>query len=108
MSKHGNKKEPTYDEIYESIEQLMAENAALVEERARLQQEVQRLQMERDALEVAGIMLKKFGGINLKTMSNREKTIVIDALKDKYRLGDLFEMLDISKSSYYYQHQAIS
>lgn len=108
MSKHGNQKEPTYDEIYESIEQLMTENAALTKERARLQQEVQRLQMERDALEVAGIMLKKFGGINLKTMSNREKTIVIDALKEKYRLGDLFEMLNISKSSYYYQHKAIS
>ena len=40
-------------------------------------------------------------------MSNREKTIVIDALKEKYRLSDLFEMLDMSKSSYYYQHQVI-
>lgn len=36
----------------------MAENAALAEERAKLQKEVQKLQMERDALEVAGIMLK--------------------------------------------------
>lgn len=108
MSKHGNKKEPTIEEMYESIEQIKAENAALAEERARLQKEVQRLQMERDALEVAGIMLKKFGGIDLKTMSNREKTIVIDALKEKYRLADLFEMLDLSKSSYYYQHQAIA
>ena len=108
MSKHGNRKEPTAEAMYESIEQLMAENAALAEERARLQQEVQRLQMERDALEVAGIMLKKFGGIDLKTMSNREKTIVIDALRDKYRLAELFEMLDISRSSYYYQHQVIA
>lgn len=108
MHKHGNKKEPTYDEIYESIEQLMAENAALAEERAKLQKEVQKLQMERDALEVAGIMLKKFGGIDLKTMSNREKTIVIDALKEKYRLDALFKMLDLSKSSYYYQHHAIA
>ena len=64
----------------------MAENAALAEERAKLKKEVQKLQMERDALEVAGIMLKKFGGIDLKTMSNREKTIVINALKEKYRL----------------------
>ena len=108
MSKHGNKKEPTVEEMYESIEQIKAENAALAEERARLQKEVQRLQMERDALEAAGIMLKKFGGIDLKTMSNREKTIVIDALKEKYRLADLFEMLKLSKSSYYYQHQAIA
>lgn len=55
--------------------------------------------MERDALEVAGIMLKKFGGIDLKTMSNREKTIVIDALKEKYRLDALFKMLDLSKAA---------
>jgi transposase InsO family protein/transposase-like protein len=108
MSKHGNKKDPTYDAMYESIEQLRTEHAKLVEERAKLQKEVQKLQMERDALEVAGIMLKKFGGINLKMMSNHEKAIVIDALKEKYRLGDLFEMLNISKSSYYYQHHAIS
>ena len=67
--------------MYESIEQLMAEKSALEEERERLKQEVKKLQMKRDALEVAGIMLKKFGGIDLKTMNNREKTIVIDALK---------------------------
>lgn len=108
MSKTYVRKEPTAEAMYESIEQLMAENAALAEERARLQKEVQKLQMERDALEVAGIMLKKFGGIDLKTMSNREKTIVIDALKDTYRLSDLFQMLDISRSSYYYQHQVIT
>lgn len=67
--------------MYESIEQLMAEKSALEEERERLKQEVKKLQMKRDALEVAGIMLKKFGGIDLKTMNNCEKTIVIDALK---------------------------
>ena len=67
--------------MYESIEQLMAEKSALEEERERLKQEVKKLQMKRDALEVAGIMLKKFGGIDLKTMNNREKTIVIDTLK---------------------------
>ena len=67
--------------MYESIEQLMAEKSALEEERERLKQEVKKLQMKRDALEVAGIMLKAFGGIDLKTMNNREKTIVIDALK---------------------------
>ena len=102
-----SKQEPTIENMYESIDQLIAEKAVLEEERERLKQEVQKLQMERDALEVAGIMLKKYGGIDLTTMSNREKTIVIDALKEKYRLSDLFEMLDMSKSSYYYQHQVI-
>lgn len=102
-----SRQEPTIETMYESIEQLMAEKSVLEEERERLKQEVQKLQMERDALEVAGIMLKKFGGIDLKTMNNREKTIVIDALKEKYRLADLLKMLDISKSSYYYQHKVI-
>ena len=85
--------------MYESIEQLMAEKSALEEERERLKQEVKKLQMKRDALEVAGIMLKKFGGIDLKTMNNREKTIVIDALKEKYRLADLLKMLDIMQKT---------
>lgn len=102
-----SRQEPTIETMYESIEQLMAEKSVLEEERERLKQEVQKLQMERDALEVAGIMLKKFGGIDLKTMNNHEKTIVIDALKEKYRLADLLKMLDISKSSYYYQHKVI-
>lgn len=108
MNKNRNHNNQDYEAIYESVEQLMRENAALEQERLKLQQEVKRLQMERDALEVAGIMLKKFGGINLKTMSNWEKTIVIDALNDRYRLGDLFQLLDISRSSYYYQHQALA
>ena len=54
-----SKQEPTIENMYESIDQLIAEKAVLEEERERLKQEVQKLQMERDALEVAGIMLKK-------------------------------------------------
>jgi len=97
-----------YEEIKESVDQLKKEKNELEEERLRLQEEVHRLKIERDALEVAGIMLKKYAGINLKMMSNREKTIVIDALNNKYRLNDLFQVLNISRSSYYYQHQAVS
>lgn len=39
----------------------------------------------------------------MNAISNREKAEIIDALKKKHRLKDLFELLNISKSSYYYQ-----
>lgn len=108
MSKKSETGAQDFEAVYETVEQLMKQRDELEQERQKLQQEVRKLQMERDALEVAGIMLKKYGGINLKTMSNREKTIVIDALSQKYRLNDLFRMMAISKSSYYYQHKAMN
>lgn len=39
----------------------------------------------------------------MNAISNCEKAEIIDALKKKHRLKDLFELLNISKSSYYYQ-----
>ena len=40
-------------------------------------------------------------------MSNKEKVIVIDALRDKYKLKILLEVLDIAKSSYCYNEKAM-
>ena len=40
---------------------------------------------------------------NLNAISNREKAEIIDTLKKKHRLKDLFELLNIFKSRYYYQ-----
>lgn len=48
-------------------------------------------------------MLKKEQGVNLQSLSNREKTIVIDALRSQYKLGDLLGYLGLAKSSYFYQ-----
>ena len=92
---------------YESIEKIVQEKQALEKERLILQQEIELLRMERDALKAAGKLLKKYMGINLKEMSNREKAIVIDALNKKYPLCKLLKMLDIAKSSYFYQLNAI-
>ena len=38
-------------------------------------------------------------------LKNREKTMIIDALRNKYSLSLLLKKLDISKSSYCYQHK---
>lgn len=91
----------------ESIQKLLAEMTTLKEERDKLLRDIHYLQMERDALEVAGKILKKAAGINLKTMRNREKAIAIDALRNKYRLKELLTIFAISKSSYCYQKNAL-
>ena len=39
--------------------------------------------------------------------SNREKTVIIDVLKNSYSLLLLLQKLQLSKSSYYYQEQSI-
>ena len=49
---------------------------------------------------------KKVGGINLTTLPNVEKAEVIDALRPIYRLKELLELFQISKSSYFYSERA--
>ena len=72
-----------------------------------LKQQVFALQLEKDVLEKANELLKKEEGITLKDLSNREKAEVIGALLPKYRLNKLLIALKISKSSYYYQLNAM-
>ena len=86
---------------------LASEKQALVEQVEELKIEIHRLQMERDILEKAGELLKKGQGINLKTLTNQEKAVLIDALRDKYRLKTLLVVLDMAKSSYCYQKNAL-
>jgi putative transposase len=40
-----------------------------------------------------------------RDLTNREKAILIDALRTKYPLNDLLETTGLSKSSYYYQKE---
>ena len=86
-----------------SIRDLLSEKAALEKQVAELERDVYRLQMERDVLEKVGEVLKKGQGISLKEMTNREKAMVIDALRNKYRLKELLLLLHMAKSSYCYQ-----
>ncbi len=58
-------------------------------------------------MEKATEIIKKDRGINLKNLTNKEKAILIDALRKKYRLKNLLKELEISKSSYCYQASKI-
>ena len=61
------------------------------------------MQMEIDILKETINVLKKDPGVDQTSLKNREKAVIIDALKNKYSLPKLLNKLSLSKSSYYYQ-----
>ena len=80
----------------------------LLSEIESLKGQIQRLKLERDILEAAAELIKKDPGVDLKSLSNREKTILIGALKSNHPLKALLDKLSFSRSSYYYQLWALS
>ncbi len=61
------------------------------------------MQMEIDILRAALDIIKKDHGINLTALKNREKIVLIDALRGKYALSELFGKPSFSRSRYYFQ-----
>jgi len=73
-----------------------------------LQRDIHQLQLEHDLLKKANELLKKGLGVDLRLLSNREKTQLIDALKDTYLLPELLSQLGLARSSYFYHHARVS
>ncbi|MET3493983.1 transposase-like protein [Variovorax boronicumulans] len=70
-----------------------------------LQRDIRQLQLERDLLKKANEILKKGLGVDLQLLTNREKTLLVDALKELYGLPELLVQLELARSSYFY-HRA--
>lgn len=68
----------------------------------KLQHDIRRLQLERDLLKKANELLKKGLGVTLQLLSNREKTLLVNALKGSYSLSELLAELQLARSSYFY------
>ena len=79
-----------------------------IEEIEDLREKVRNLQMEVDVLKETIQVLKKDPGVDMRELRNREKAVIIGALKDKYALSRLLQFLGMAKSSYYYQRAAIN
>ena len=77
------------------------------EELDQIKAQMHDMQMEIDILKETINVLKKDPGIDQTALSNREKTVIIDAMKNKYSLSSLLQKLQISKSSYYYQERKL-
>jgi len=92
----------------EPDQELPNDKDALIREIEKLKKEIYELKLERDLLEGAAELIKKDPGVNLQKLTNQEKTMLIDALREKYPLLVLMNKLKISSSSYYYQRSGAS
>jgi putative transposase len=54
-----------------------------------LRRDIRNLQLEHDLLKKANELLKKDLGVDLPLLSNREKTTLVDALREEYSLAEL-------------------
>lgn len=68
-----------------------------------LKEQMHQMQLEMDVLREALNVLKKDRGIDLTALKNSEKAVIVDALKNRYSLPKLLAMLNLPRSSYYYQ-----
>jgi len=108
INKKALNKSKSVQSIESEVSELCAEKDNLAQQVADLQKEVHRLKIERDIYEKATEIIKKDQGINLQFLTNREKAIIINALRDSYQLKELLEILNMAKSSYCYQVIAIN
>ena len=73
-----------------------------------LRRDIRNLQLEHDLLKKANEILKKDLGVSLQLLSNREKTALVDALRNEYELPELLDRLDLARSSYFYHRSRIA
>jgi len=64
--------------------------------------------MEKEILERAAVLIKKEKGINPINLTNREKTILVDALRANFPLKSLFQQLKLPKSRYFYHRNQLT
>ncbi|WP_397533632.1 IS3 family transposase [Roseateles sp.] len=82
-----------------------SDRADLEQQVETLRQDIRRLQLERDLLKKANELLKKELGIDQQPLTNREKTLLVDALRSTYTVTELLCGLNLPRSSYFY-HRA--
>lgn len=66
------------------------------------------MQMEIDILKETINVLKKDPGVDQTALRNREKAVIIGALRDKYSLPALLNKLNLPRSSYFYQQKMLN
>ena len=87
---------------------LLNEISSLKKKISDLEAEARFHKMEVAIWKGASELIKKDQGIDLEDLSNKEKTILVDALKTIFPLNELLGYLGLARSSYYYQQKAMS
>lgn len=70
-----------------------------------LKKRIKRLELENDVLRVSMEILKKGPGVDRKRLTNKEKTLLIDALRKKHLIKDLIDYMGIKRSTFFYHHK---
>jgi len=78
---------------------------AILSEVEELKKEIRKLKLEKDILERTMEIIKKDPGIDPKNLTNREKTNLVDALRDEYPLEELLNYIGLARSSYFYHRK---
>lgn len=76
----------------------------LLSEIEKLRKEKNELELENKILKKANELIKKEIGVNYGNLTNKEKTIVINALKSTYSTTALLNKLKLKKSTFYYEN----
>ena len=74
----------------------------------KLKQEHQKLQMENNILKRVNELLKKEIGTDFNNLTNKEKTAIVSALKDQYKIKDLLVAVSLKKATYFYEIKNIN
>ena len=86
------------------VEQLLADAKA---ELAETQERLRQAKMELDLAARSHELLKKSPGADLIHLTNREKAVLVGALKGRYGLNELLACVALPRSSYFYQRKAV-
>ena len=75
----------------------------LEEEIIALRKEHLKLELENKVLKKANEILKKEIGVDYSLLSNKEKTQIVNALKEEYKINELLKIIHLKRSTYFYE-----
>ena len=84
---------------------LPAERDALLSELERMKRELRRMKLEVAVLKGTAELIKKEPGVDPRSLQNKEKAILVDALRSEYSLKELLGFLELARSSYFYHRK---
>ena len=101
----GNDAQKVVDDM--KSEELPDDVGELQEMIAAQRAELRRLQLETAVWKGAAELVKKDPGADPSNLTNREKAILVGALRNRFALGELLDAVGLAKSSYFYQVHAM-
>ena len=83
------------------------DEVALKRQIETLRQDVRRLKLERELLKRAHEILKQGSDIDLHRLTNKDKVVLVEALRAQYELPELLSLVSLARSSYFYHRSRV-